>query len=543
MIPQSALILTSGLIFLFFFSPSSEKLYVVNPFLSAFLILFLTIAPCVLLYSFGRIGIARYIRKFRRFNLLMQNPIRYGLPFGILALGGFVTQVYYLQTPIVAKKYLSFLSFENIRTLVCVIPLVISIILNRLTIFELNRLIHNDSSTRRDFIMPDLKLMFIPAIPFIASLFISDLIDNSPLRVRIFFIKQSYIYWLIILLIALIKSSFFIRRIWKTESLPDGEIRSRIESFARKVKIKYRDILVWNISNKNIANAGVAGLLPNSRYIFITSSLLYNLNIDEIEAIVAHEFGHIKHRHILAYMVFSFGYLVFFSLLYAIFYPVIKEIQFGTIISALLGALATLAVFFIYFVFIFRYFSRRFERQADLYAVSVTGNPEAFKNALTKVASINYMPMQVPRFVEIFRTHPSVYERLRLIDRAMVGDPDALRYANSIIDVRKATAILAVIVLILGFAKRNFLFPPGEIHYEIGRQYAIEGMLDAAISEFDKAVVSDPKSADAVYALGLLYAEKGAVDRAENQFKRVLEINPKNNSAREKLEQIQNKKE
>jgi tetratricopeptide (TPR) repeat protein len=209
----------------------------------------------------------------------------------------------------------------------------------------------------------------------------------------------------------------------------------------------------------------------------------------------------------------------------------------------LLGALATLAVFFIYFVFIFRYFSRRFERQADLYAVSVTGNPEAFKNALTKVASINYMPMQVPRFVEIFRTHPSVYERLRLIDRAMVGDPDALRYANSIIDVRKATAILAVIVLILGFAKRNFLFPPGEIHYEIGRQYAIEGMLDAAISEFDKAVVSDPKSADAVYALGLLYAEKGAVDRAENQFKRVLEINPKNNSAREKLEQIQNKKE
>lgn len=546
MIPQSALILTSGLIFLFFSSSNDEKIYINNPIISVFFTLLLTVIPCILLYFFGRITITKAFRKYNRLSFLQQNPSRYGLSFGILTLAGFIIQVYYLQTPIIAEKYLYFISFESIRTLLCSIPLVISIILNRISIFELKRLTHTESTTRKDFILPDLKLMLIPSIPFVASLIVSDLINYSPLNVRIFFIKQYYIYWLIIILIALfmfIKSPFFIRHIWKTATLPDGEVRRRVESLASKSKIKYRDILIWNIGDRNVANAGMAGLLPKSRYIFMTDSLLSNLDIDEIEAIVAHEFGHIKYKHVLAYMLFSFGYLIFFTFLYAIFYPVIKGIQLNTILSALLGALATLLVFFTYFVFIFRYFSRKFERQADLYATSIIGDPESFKNALIKVASINYMPIQIPRFVEIFRTHPSVYERLRLVDRFILGDPDALRYISSNLnDIRKATAIIGVVMLVLIFTKKDFLFPLGEMHYEIGRQYAVEGMLDAAITEFNKAIINDPKSADAVYALGLLYAEKGSVDLAEKQFIKALEINPKNDNARERLEQIQNSK-
>ncbi len=542
MIPQSALMLTSGLIFLFFSSPQSEKLYVTNPFLTVSLMVIFIILPSVLLYLFGRIAMSPFIVRFRRLSFLTRNPSRYGLPFGILAIAGFVAQIYYLQTPIIVKKYLVFSGFLNMKMLISVIPLAISIILDRVSIFNLNRIIYGENSTMKDFVLPDIKLMLIPAVPFVASLLVSDIIDLSPLGIRIFFIKQYYIYWLIVLSIALlmfIKSPFFIRHIWKTETLPDGEIRRRIESLARRNSMKYRDILVWKIKDKNIANAGMAGLLPNSRFIFITSSLLDNLDADEIEAIVAHELGHIKYKHIPAYMVFSFGYLVFFTSLYAIFYPVISNIQFGAILSALLGALATISIFFIYFVFIFRYFSRRFERQADLYSIGVIDNPESFKSALLKVATINHSPIQIPRFAEIFRTHPSIYERLRLVDRAIVGDPDALRYANSIVDIRKATAVLAAFVFILAFTKRDFLFPPGEMHYEIGRQYAIEGMLDAAITEFNKAVSSDPKSLQAVYALGLLYEEKGAVDLAEKQFKKVLEINPKNDDAREKLRQIQ----
>jgi Zn-dependent protease with chaperone function len=401
------------------------------------------------------------------------------------------------------------------------------------------------ASSRKDFLLPDLKLMLLPSIPFGASLLISDIIEHTPLNVRIFFIKQYYIYWLIVLSIALImfiKSPYFIRHIWKTVILPNGEVRRRIEALAKKTGLKYKDILVWKIGDKNFANAGMAGLLPKSRYIFITDSLLENLSIDEIEAIVAHELGHIKYKHILTYMLYSFGYLIFFAFVYAIFHPLFKDIHFGTVATALLGAIATISVFFIYFIFIFRYFSRQFERQADLYAISVLDNPESFKSALIKVARINHIPLQMPRFAEIFRTHPSIFERLSLVDKAVAGDSEVLRYTNPIFSFRKTAAIITAFLLILIFTRKDFLFFTSDIHYEIGRQYANEGMLDAAINEFNKAVISNPKSSDAIFALGLLYAEKGAIDIAEKQFTKVLEINPKNSFALERLNQIQKKR-
>ncbi|MDQ1328226.1 MAG: Tetratricopeptide repeat protein [Candidatus Poribacteria bacterium] len=542
MIQQSALILTIGLVFLFFFTPGYENVHVLSQPISILLLLVFTVAPAILSYLFGRLSIWRIMQRISNDILLSRILPLYSLISSIFAIGGFIAQVYYLQTPVMISNWLAFFSFVSIRTFLCIIPLIIAMVLNRIVLLKLHRLIQDDLVTLKNFVLPDFKLMFLPSIPFLISLIISDLIDHSPISVRIFFIVHQYLYWIIILAIAVImfiKSPFFIRHIWETKPLKKGEILNRIESFSKRVKLKYKDAMVWNMGGRDIANAGVTGLLPGSRSVFLTDSLLHNLNADEIEAIVAHEFGHIKYMHIPAYMVFTFGYLVFFSFIYALALPFTDKISISGVLSALVGAIFAIIIFLVYFIFIFRYLSRRFEKQADFYAISTISNPEVFKRALFKVASINHLPMQSSRFGSIFRTHPSIYERLQFADGAMAGDPEVLKYGRLFFDFRKVTVILLIAMIALWITDRNALFPPDEMHYELGRQYAMEGMFDDAIAEFRKAINNDPKNDNSFYALGLVYIEKDEIKNAEIEFQKALEINPKNTSAINKLKQIQ----
>ena len=541
MLQQTALILAAGLIFLFFFTPNSEEVQTASSILTISLLSVLTFAPGLLSYFFGKRAIKRLSSDRDKQIKQLQNSARYTLLFGIMVLAGFIFEIYYLELPVLVDRKFAFWKFENSRILINIIPLIIAVLLTRLAIFELDRQVRNTSWTRRKFLIINLKLMLFPVLPFMVYLPIGDFIDHSPLVTRVFFIAHPYIYWIIVLLIIAamyIKAPAFLRGIWATHSLQAGEVRDRIELLASRENIKYRDVSIWNMEGGKIANAGVAGLLPRSRYVFLTDSLLDNFTADEIETIVAHEFGHIKYRHVLSYLIFSFGYLAFYGFLYIRFIPVIEELNISNALIAFLGALMTIFAFYTYFIFIFRYLSRKFERQADLYAVDTTGKPEVFKSALIRLAAINYIPHQIPRLIELIRTHPSVYYRLQLIDRAADGDTEVLKYRQPVFNINKAAILVVMALLLLIAAEKDSLFPPAEVHYEIGRQYAIEGMTDEAIREFKEAARADPKSGGIHYALGILYAEKGVVEEAVKELKKELEINPKSTAARERLKKI-----
>jgi Zn-dependent protease with chaperone function len=88
----------------------------------------------------------------------------------------------------------------------------------------------------------------------------------------------------------------FIKYWWGCSSLPQTEKKESIVNFFRKAGFKYRDILRL-------------GLLPKFRYILITDSLLNILSEEELKAVMAHEMGHIKYRHILFYILFLLGYM------------------------------------------------------------------------------------------------------------------------------------------------------------------------------------------------------------------------------------------
>jgi STE24 endopeptidase len=167
----------------------------------------------------------------------------------------------------------------------------------------------------------------------------------------------------------------FLRRIIPTHPLPaDWPLRHRMEALCRRAGLKYRDILLWR-TNSSMGNAMVMGLFPQVRYIFLSDLLLETMKDEEIEAVFAHEIGHIVHRHMWWYvlimvllMLFSAGPLTL--LLNQIPWLSMSEGLSRVRESELMArqeqviAVVGLGLFGLGFGFL----SRRFERQADVYA-------------------------------------------------------------------------------------------------------------------------------------------------------------------------------
>jgi STE24 endopeptidase len=166
-----------------------------------------------------------------------------------------------------------------------------------------------------------------------------------------------------------------LRRVIPTQRMPDDwPLRQRLESLCRRARLRCRDILVWKTSS-SVGNAMVMGLFAPVRYVFLSDLLLETMTDEEIEAVFAHEIGHIVHRHMWWYALFAFM-LMFFTM-----GPVFLALQKIPALAIhdwmspdvqrwrwALHAQVSTALSLAMFIVMFGYLSRRFERQADVYA-------------------------------------------------------------------------------------------------------------------------------------------------------------------------------
>lgn len=161
-----------------------------------------------------------------------------------------------------------------------------------------------------------------------------------------------------------------IRWLWHAKPLPAGPLRARLETLSRRAGFRASDILVWD-TRRGVANAAVAGIIPQVRYVLLSDALLHHLSDDEVEAVFGHEVGHIKHHHLAYYVLFAaLGMLLFHQLapladrwsdLLADTAPVLRRQQ------ALAGWTTGLLWVAGYIGLVFGFLSRRFERQADVF--------------------------------------------------------------------------------------------------------------------------------------------------------------------------------
>ena len=75
------------------------------------------------------------------------------------------------------------------------------------------------------------------------------------------------------------------------------------------MRFRYAGLLRWPLFEGRMMTAAIMGIVPRFRYILVTDSLMELLDLDELKAVLAHEAGHAKYRHILFYLIIILGYM------------------------------------------------------------------------------------------------------------------------------------------------------------------------------------------------------------------------------------------
>ena len=170
--------------------------------------------------------------------------------------------------------------------------------------------------------------------------------------------------------------------------------------------------------NTKKANAAFTGLGKTKR-IILGDTLLNDYTKDEIETVIAHELGHYKHKHIVKNLIFGTvsSFLTFFiiSILYK---NSLSWFDFENITQIAALPLLSLWAMIIGLIQspIGNILSRKYEYEADRYAIESTGKPESFKNTLNKLTDQNLGDREPHPFIEwFFYSHPSIKNRINAI--------------------------------------------------------------------------------------------------------------------------------
>ena len=180
--------------------------------------------------------------------------------------------------------------------------------------------------------------------------------------------------------------------------------------------LAFRGIYTFNMSKKTRkANAGFTGI-GRTRRIILSDTLVENFSPREIAVIFAHEMGHYKKRHILKNLVLGAA-IIFLSLRLCgyVYSATISAMGYGRIhdVAALPVLLLYLSLFSLAIMPMTNAISRRYEVQADTFALETTGDRESFITSMEKLAEQNLAdrnPHPVEEFV--FYSHPSIGRRV-----------------------------------------------------------------------------------------------------------------------------------
>ena len=178
--------------------------------------------------------------------------------------------------------------------------------------------------------------------------------------------------------------------------MPDGPARTHMEEFCRKQNFKYTDIMLWPLYEGKMLTAGVMGLSKRYRYLLITPALIKTLTPYEIEAVLAHEIGHVKKYHLQLYLLLFMGF-GFVASLFAnpLLYILLNSNFFYHIINAtkidpetaltFWGTAPIFIIMLVYFRYVFGFFMRNFERQADAQVFKLLGDSTPLISSLEKI--------------------------------------------------------------------------------------------------------------------------------------------------------------
>ncbi len=204
----------------------------------------------------------------------------------------------------------------------------------------------------------------------------------------------------------------------KLTPLESGELRSAIEKYAAGVQFPLTNILVMDGSKRSTkANAFFSGL-GHKKNIVLYDNLINDMTTDEITAVLAHEVGHYKKKHILQSMVLSVGQM---GLLFFVFGLLADNQLMGEVLGAKQNSFhLSLVAFSLLFApismvtgLLMNLFSRKNEYEADAYAKATYGAAPLI-SSLRKL-TINHLGNLQPHPAYVFfnYSHPTFLQRMK----------------------------------------------------------------------------------------------------------------------------------
>ncbi|HYF67034.1 MAG TPA: M48 family metallopeptidase [Ohtaekwangia sp.] len=351
----------------------------------------------------------QYHRELTRFSFLT-STFSFIVSFCMLALGGFGWLDIFLRD-FIQDDILLTLAFFGILMLASDL---ISIPFQWYSTFVIEEKYGFNKTTVGTFISDKLKGYLLGAL--IGGALISLMLYLIQQIGQDFWIWFSIVAALFVLFVNMFYTSLILPLFNKLTPLPDGELKRSIEAFSKKVNFPLDNIYVIDGSKRsNKANAFFSGI--GKKKIVLYDTLINNHSTEELVAVLAHEVGHYKKKHIILSYVLSVLQIVFtlFVLSLMIFNRDVSVALGGNQLSVALNLMA----FGILFSpisgitgIIMSMISRKNEYEADAYAKE-TYDGLALSNALKKLSVDNLSNLYPhPVYVFFHYSHPPLLKRL-----------------------------------------------------------------------------------------------------------------------------------
>lgn len=203
----------------------------------------------------------------------------------------------------------------------------------------------------------------------------------------------------------------------KFTKLDDEELREKINILSKKISLKFQDYYVMDASIRSShGNAYFTGFGQNKRIVFF-DTLLKTLSSNQVIAVLAHELGHMKKKHIMQTLIISS--LTMFTGLFILGQVYQSEVLFTTFGVQSNQSYVALLIFLLivpYYSFLLTpvsaWFSRRNEFEADEFAAT-NADPKDLIDALLRMYKDNSSTLTPhPSYSKFYYSHPPAKERV-----------------------------------------------------------------------------------------------------------------------------------
>ena len=275
-----------------------------------------------------------------------------------------------------------------------------------------------NKTTGKTFILDKLKGYALGAI--IGGVLLSVLLYLIQTIGPNFWIWFGLIAATFILLVNMFYTSIFLPLFNKLTPLEDGALKTAIESFSKKVNFPLDNIFVMDGSKRSAkANAFFSGI-GKKKKIVLYDTLITNHTTEELVAVLAHEVGHFKKKHII------WSYLISIVQVFFVLFVLSRMIFTENLSLALGGSMQGFHLNLIAFGILFSpisgitglfmsLVSRKNEFEADAYAKE-TYDGKALSNALKKLSVDSLSNLYPhPAYVFFHYSHPPLLQRLKAL--------------------------------------------------------------------------------------------------------------------------------